>query len=192
MSFKPILAAAFLGCASLAAIATPAAAQDARYGAYSDGYRDWRGPRPITIGTPRGDFRFDSSDRAYYRLTAAPYFFRPGYRYEYTDRCDRQGCTVLVFRGRDPRPIDRIYAPMLPRWVSYAPRDGRSDYGRDDYGWRDDSLRDGAPRAVAPPPPPQPAPPPRYDNRPNGPVDNGPPMRPRYDRDDSGLDGGRR
>lgn len=142
--FAAALAALTLG-ASL-----PAAAQDFRRG---DEFRgDYRHRAQITIRDDGRTFRFDRGDRMFYRLLDRPYHFRPGLTYSYTDRCNRSGCQVLVFSERSRRPIDRIFAPHLPRRVyarwdgsrhPWDERDGRWDDGRrDDDRWDDRDGRD--------------------------------------------------
>ena len=133
------IAAALLAAATLGASALPAAAQDFRG---RPGYgQDFRGARhEITVRTQRGAFTVDRSDRLFYRLTARPFNFRPGLSYVYTDRCNRQGCQVLVFARNSRRPIDRTFAPH----VRFDRGDwrGSNPWDRDD-DWRRDGDRDG-------------------------------------------------
>jgi hypothetical protein len=130
--FAAALAALTLG-ASL-----PAAAQDFRRG--DEFRRDDRHRAEITIRNDGRTFSFDRRDRMFYRLLDRPYHFRPGLTYAYTDRCNRNGCLVFVFNERSRRPIDRVFAPQLPRRLDarWDGRDGRWD-DRDD---RDDHRRD--------------------------------------------------
>jgi hypothetical protein len=120
-----------LFAAALAALALgaslPAAAQDFRRG---DEFRgDYRHRAQITIRDDGRTFRFDRGDRMFYRLIDRPYHFRPGLTYAYTDRCNRHGCQVLVFNARSHRPVDRIFAPHLPRRL-YVSWNGRWDDNR--------------------------------------------------------------
>jgi hypothetical protein len=93
----------------------------------------WRGRGEITIRNDGRVYSFDRGDRMFYRLLDRPYHFRPGLTYAYTDRCNRSSCLVFVFSDRSRRPIDRIFAPHLPRRL-----DARWD--RDDR-WRDRDER---------------------------------------------------
>src|SRR5690349_1807906 len=96
------------------ATAGAASAQDYRRG---DRDRGWdRGFVPgmeITIRKDGRTMQFDRDDRMFYRLMERPYRFTPGFTYQYTDRCNRQGCVAFVFDGRHRRPVDRIFAPHL-------------------------------------------------------------------------------
>lgn len=112
---KTKLLAAALAALTLGA-SLPAAAE------HRDGDR-WRRAEIIVRNDGR-TFSFDRGDRMFYRLLDRPYHFRPGLIYAYTDRCNRNGCQVLVFNGRSRRPIDRVFAPHLPRrleagWVRW-------------------------------------------------------------------------
>ena len=139
--FAAALAALALG-ASL-----PAAAQDFRRG---DGFRgEQRHRAEITIRNDGRTLSFDRRDRMFYRLLDRPYHFRPGLTYSYTDRCNRFGCVVFVFDGRQRRPIDRIFAPHVPV-RAYAWRQGRDfdrgynrfgRFDRDDRNWNNDDDR---------------------------------------------------
>lgn len=166
MKFKALATAAVLAATTLLA-AGPASADPPRQRG------DFARNASITLLTPRGVMEFDRSDRAFWRLTRAPYNFAPGYAYRYTDRCNNRGCTVLVYREHGRRPIDRIFAPFLPhhRVLAGEARQEAPHGG----GWRDDDRR--------------------YDGR-RGEDDRGRDDNRdgRYDQrgDDSGLDGGPR
>ncbi len=151
MKMKALLTAALLGASTLAAL--PASAQDFRGpppgpSYHDDGYRDgprgdvrggpdWRRSRPsLTIVTQRGAMNLQRDDRLFYAFTAAPYYFRPGFTYQYTDRCNPRGCLVNVYRGHSEYRVDRIFAPFPPRLRADAW--GRDDWRRD--GWRGDDA----------------------------------------------------
>jgi len=159
MKIKALLSAAALGAALFAA--APASADPpGRHGPgeysrdygrdYSrdygrDGGRDFRGDGPrrwrpsLTLVTHRGAVSLQRDDRLFHILTDAPYYFRPGFTYEYSDRCNRRGCMVNVYRGHSPRPIDRIFAPHAPM-VRADFQGWRRDDWRND-GWRGDGER---------------------------------------------------
>jgi len=149
MKIKALLTAAALGTALFAA--APASADPPGRGGpgeYSRDYgrdaRDYRdGPRrwqpSLTLVTQRGAVSLQRNDRLFYVLTDAPYYFRPGFTYEYTDRCNRRGCMVNVYRGHQMRPIDRIFAPHAPM-IRADYQGWRRDNWRDD-GWRGDGER---------------------------------------------------
>lgn len=134
-----------LFAAALAALtlisATAASAQNYR--------GDWRQRAEITVRNDGRTFSFNRGDRMFYRLLDRPFHFRPGMTYSYTDRCNRQGCVVFVFDGRQRRPIDRIFAPQLPdrRFVWREARGfdrGYNSFGRydrDDQRWNHDDER---------------------------------------------------
>jgi hypothetical protein len=126
---KTKLFAAALAALTVAA-SLPAAAQDFRRG-------DDRRRAEITIRNDGRTFSFDRRDRMFYRLLDRPYHFRPGLTYAYTDRCNRNGCLVFVFNDRSRRPMDRMFAPHLPRRLDarWDDRDGR-DNRRDRDGRR--------------------------------------------------------
>ncbi|MBL8535937.1 MAG: hypothetical protein JNM59_00880 [Hyphomonadaceae bacterium] len=146
-----VLAAAMAALALGAAL--PAAAQD-RYRGHDgyvdtyrgDSHREWnrddhRGGRwrfaEITIRKDGRTFAFDRDDRLFYRLLERPYRFVPGLTYQYTDRCNRNGCVVFVYDRFSRRPIDRIFAPHLPL-RNWAWRDYRGfDQGYRQYGYYD-------------------------------------------------------
>jgi hypothetical protein len=157
MKLKALLTAAVLGTALFAA--APASADPPGHrgpGEYSRDYgrdygrdhgdygRDYRGgPRrwrpSLTLVTHRGAVSLQRDDRLFHVLTDAPYYFRPGFTYEYTDRCNRRGCIVNVYRGHQWRPIDRIFAPHAPM-VRADFHGWRRDDWRND-GWRGDGER---------------------------------------------------
>ncbi|MET0183715.1 MAG: hypothetical protein ABW199_12605 [Caulobacterales bacterium] len=155
MKFKALLAAAALGVTVLGAVPANADAPDYRRGPdYSQDYRgdrgEWRGDnfrgdrhgprRPsLTVVTQRGAISLQRDDRLFYTFTSAPYHFQPGFTYEYTDRCNRRGCVVNVYRGHSDYRVDRIFAPYAPRIrQDYAQWRG-DDWRRD--GWRGDGER---------------------------------------------------
>lgn len=105
MKFKSIKTA----FAAIAAAVTLGAALPAAADHYDRGHGS-RTRDAITIRMNSGQFTVDPSDRVFYNLLRAPYNFRPGLTYVYTDRCNRWGCDVLVFNGRGGRPVDRIFA----------------------------------------------------------------------------------
>ncbi|MFZ2029033.1 MAG: hypothetical protein WAU68_01885 [Vitreimonas sp.] len=143
---KNRLFAAALAAVTLAGVALPAAAQDFRgdgRGDYNqnqdfrgDRGSDWRMRGQITVRQDGRQFSFDRQDRAFYRLSARPFNFRPGLTYVYTDRCSRGFCMVLAFSPRSRTPVDRTWAPRLDRGFFFAngDRDGRFD-GRGDGRW---------------------------------------------------------
>lgn len=127
--------------AAAMAVLTLAAAGAAAAQGYGRGHDRQRAE--ITIRDDGRQFSVDRNDRLFYRLIDRPYHFRPGLTYAYTDRCNRNGCSVLVFSERSRRPVDRIFAPRLPNrgdWRDDDRRDGRWDDRRDG---RDDDRRDG-------------------------------------------------
>jgi len=135
-------------------VSLPAAAQT-----YDRGYHEttarnhdrddrWR-RADITVRVDGRTLRVDRDDRLFRRLVSRPYNFLPGLTYQYTDRCNRNGCVVFVFDGMRRRPIDRIFAPHLPNRHSAWRNDDRFDrdyrsYGRynRDTSWYDDWRRD--------------------------------------------------
>lgn len=160
MKFKALLAATCLGGALLAG--APAMAQHGGDGRGEIGYaaRDWRGDRDwrggpgrlrpaLTVVTHRGALSLRRDDRLFWIFASAPYYFRPGFTYDYTDRCNRRGCLVNVYRGHSYRLVDRIFAPHPPRL-----RRDFDGFRRDDWrgdGWsgegeyrrdRRDDMRD--------------------------------------------------
>lgn len=157
MKLRALLAAAALGATALAAAPAAGADHDPYRGGprYEQDYRgEWRGDRhgprrqSLTVVTHRGAISLQRDDRLFYTFTSAPYHFQPGFTYEYTDRCNRRGCMVNVYRGHSDYRVDRIFAPWAPRFRhDYAQR---GDWRRD--GWRgegeryqrdrDDDLRD--------------------------------------------------
>jgi hypothetical protein len=110
---------------------------------------DWRRNAEITIRKDGRTFEFERGDRMFYRLLDRPFNFRPGMTYQYTDRCNRNGCVVFVFDGRSRRPVDRIFAPHIQA-RGYAWRQARDFDGgynrfgrfdRDDRRWNNDHER---------------------------------------------------
>lgn len=138
------------------ATAGAASAQDYRRGERD---RDWdrgdfRGRQEIAVQKDGRTIIFNRADRMFYRLQERPYYFETGLTYQYTDRCNRQGCIAFVFDNRHRRPIDRIFAPHL-NYRGYAWREARDfdrnygrfgRYDRDDRNWNNDddrNYRDG-------------------------------------------------
>lgn len=139
------------------ATAGAASAQDFRRGDrdWERGDRgDFRGRQEITIRKDGRTMVFDRRDRMFFRLQDRPFRFEPGLTYQYTDRCNRQGCVAFVFDNRSRRPIDRIFAPHIND-RNYAWREARGfdraygsfgRYDRDDRNWNnedDRNYRDG-------------------------------------------------
>lgn len=104
---------------------------------FRDGQRRWR--PSLTLVTQRGAVSLQRDDRLFHVLTGAPYYFRPGFTYEYTDRCNRRGCMVTVYRGHQMRPIDRIFAPHAPMIRADSQGWRRDDWRND--GWRGEGER---------------------------------------------------
>jgi hypothetical protein len=125
---KPKLMLAALA-AAVTFTATPAASAAQWY----------RGGGDIVVRHDAGTFVFDRGDREYRRLINR-FGFRPGYRYEYTHRCDGYGCDVLVFEQGRRRVVDRMHAP----YFRFAFAGNRVPGNYDDYGdnrWRDRDWR---------------------------------------------------
>ncbi|MGE0828899.1 MAG: hypothetical protein AB7O04_06045 [Hyphomonadaceae bacterium] len=77
--------------------------------------QDWRSE--IEVSTPVGGFSVRPDEPGFADLRAAPFFFRPGFLYEYQDRCRRGRCLVDVIRLSDGRWVAEISAPRAPRWL---------------------------------------------------------------------------
>jgi hypothetical protein len=113
MNTRSILAA-FAALFALA-LAAPASAQNYQ--------RNWQGQGgAIHVVTQRGQLNVQRGERLFQYLGARPYRFRPGHTYIYTDRCNRSGCLVVELAGR--RPVDRFFAPYIPRGVEFYGRGG--------------------------------------------------------------------
>ena len=133
-----LFAAALVAALSLGAAPAAFAGDDDRGGYY--GY-DRRERAEITIRTHHGQTSVTRGDRLFYRLLDRPYNFRPGLIYAYSERCNQDGCDVFVFNRWSRRPIDRIFAPPLPRRLLVSQHTAG---GRDwrDRGYRDSYRRD--------------------------------------------------
>jgi hypothetical protein len=113
MRFVLLVSALILG------FAPQAAAQDGPY----------RGAAPaIEVSTPIGGFTVREGEIGFRELVRPPYRFRPGFLYEYQDRCRQTRCLVDVRSLRDGRFVTRIDAPRVPRWMIEVEREP-SDLG---------------------------------------------------------------
>jgi hypothetical protein len=99
------------------ALAAPASAQN-----YEPNWRGQGGA--IHVVTQRGQLNVQRGERLFHYLSSRPFRFRPGFTYIYTDRCNRSGCLVVELSQRGRRPIDRFFAPYIPRGVGFYGRGG--------------------------------------------------------------------
>jgi hypothetical protein len=108
MRFVVLVSALILG------FAPQAAAQDGPYR---------RGAPAIEVSTPIGGFTVREGEIGFRELVRPPYRFRPGFLYEYQDRCRQTRCLVDVRSLRDGRFVTRIDAPRVPRWMIEVERE---------------------------------------------------------------------
>ena len=88
-------------------------------------------PHSITVREHAREFVVDRGDRLYWELRGAPYYFKDGHTYTYTNRCWSGGDECLV-RVYDPYDNDysTTTAPPVGR-ISYT----TDPYNDDDYGY---------------------------------------------------------
>jgi hypothetical protein len=98
---------AILTVVMLFGLAGGAGAQDGHY----------RRAARIEVRTPIGDFTVREGEVGFTELVRRPYSFRPGFLYEYQNRCRGARCLVEVRSLRDGRLVGRIDAPRAPRWL---------------------------------------------------------------------------